>query len=63
MFDFKKKTHSGVQLLPGETWGKGGLMMSLLPGSYASEINACVSFQLVKEQELKVFRAYKLIAV
>lgn len=38
-------------------------MMSLLPGSYASEINACVSFQLVKEQELKVFRAYKLIAV
>ena len=38
-------------------------MMSLLPGSQASEIDARVSFQLVKEQELKIFRAYKLIAV
>lgn len=36
--------------------------MSLLPGSQASEKDACVSFQLVKEREVKIFRAYKLAA-
>ncbi len=62
MFDLKK-IHSGLQLLPGGTWGKGLLMMPLLPGSQAYEIDARGSLQLVKEQEVKIFRAYKLVAM
>lgn len=50
LFDFKK-IHSGFGLLPGKAWGSSGLMMSLPPGSEASEKDARVSFQLVRKRK------------
>lgn len=38
-------------------------MISLLPGSQASEIDACVSLQLVKETGTETLCAYKQVAV
>lgn len=56
----KKKIHTGLLVLPG---GRGWLMISLLPGSQASEIDACVSLQLVKETGTETLCAYKQVAV